>query len=103
VLHFVVYLKSRSLPNLEHSSCCRAMDLDALKTKFGFREPDRGLDQDATGVTWRYGSMPDYTVANTSFLQGKTQNHKAGQDPILRLLNLQLQRQRCSRLVRFFK
>jgi hypothetical protein len=31
------------------------------------------------------------------------QRHELGQEPILRILNLQLQRQRCSRLERFSK
>ena len=54
------------------------MELEELKSKFGFREPDRGLDKDVEGVTWRYGVMPNYNVANASYMKGKTQNHKAG-------------------------
>ena len=54
------------------------LELENLKAKFGFREPDRGLDKDVDGVNWRYGYMPDYTQANLSFLKGKTQDHKAG-------------------------
>ena len=54
------------------------MELEELKSKFGFREPDRGLDKDVEGATWRYGVMPNYNVANASYMKGKTQNHKAG-------------------------
>ena len=54
--------------------------LEELKSKFGFREPDRGLDKDVEGVNWRCGLMPNYTEANISFLKGKSQNHKAGKD-----------------------
>jgi hypothetical protein len=54
------------------------MELNELKNKFGFREPYRGLDKEGEDVHWRYGHMPDYTLANKSFLNGKTQNHKAG-------------------------
>ena len=50
------------------------MELEELKSKFGFREPDK----DVEGVTWRYGVMPNYNVANASYMKGKTQNHKAG-------------------------
>ena len=54
------------------------MNLEDLKTQFGFREPDRGLDKENPDVIWRHGAIPNYTLANTSFLLGKTQNHKAG-------------------------
>lgn len=54
------------------------LELEELKSKFGFREPDRGLEKDVDGVKWRYGHMPNYTLANLSYLKGKTQNHKAG-------------------------
>ena len=50
--------------------------LDDLKTKFGFREPDRG-DLDNPEIEWRVGK-PDYTRANYQYLKGKTQNHAAG-------------------------
>ena len=50
--------------------------LNDLKTKFGFREPDRG-DLDNPEIEWRVGK-PDYTRANYQYLKGKTQNHKAG-------------------------
>ena len=56
------------------------LKLEELKSKFGFREPDRGLDKDVEGVIWRCGHMPNYTEANISFLKGKSQNHKAGKD-----------------------
>jgi len=52
--------------------------LNIFKTKSEFREPDRGLDKDGSGVEWRYGKIPDYTKANLSFFKGKTQTHKAG-------------------------
>jgi hypothetical protein len=55
------------------------MNVEELKCRFGFREPDRGLDkEDVDKVIWRFGKMPDYTIANRSFLLGKTHNHKAG-------------------------
>eukprot|EP00795_Rhopilema_esculentum_P012823 gene12823-3563_t len=47
--------------------------LEELKTKYGFREPDRG-DLDNDEIEWRSGK-PDYTLANYAFLTGKTQNH----------------------------
>jgi hypothetical protein len=54
------------------------MDLEELKTKFGFREPNRSLVNEDNDVIWRYGKIPDYTLANIAFLLGKTQDHKAG-------------------------
>jgi hypothetical protein len=54
------------------------MNLEELKTKFGFREPNRSLDNEDNDVIWRYGKIPDYTLANNAFLLGKTQDHKAG-------------------------
>ena len=56
------------------------MNLEDLKSRFGFREPDRGLDKEGEDVLWRYGSKPDYTLANTSFLSGKTQDHQGGKN-----------------------
>ena len=50
--------------------------LEELKTKYGFREPDRG-DLDDEGIEWRSGK-PDYTLANYAFLTGRTQNHAKG-------------------------
>jgi len=50
--------------------------LEDLKTRYGFREPDRG-DLDDPKIVWRMGK-PDYTAANYQFLKGKTQNHPAG-------------------------
>jgi hypothetical protein len=52
--------------------------IEFFKTKFGFVEPDRGLDKEGPETVWRYGKMPDYTKANVSYFMGKTQNHKAG-------------------------
>jgi hypothetical protein len=54
------------------------MDLGELKCRFGFRQPDRGLEKESDDVKWRYGKKPNYTKADTRFLKGKTQNHKAG-------------------------
>ena len=62
------------------------MSIEELKCRFGFREPDRGLDkEDVDHVIWRFGKMPDYTMANTTFLLGKTQNHKAGKYNLYRV------------------
>ena len=50
--------------------------LEDLKSRYGFREPDRG-NLDDPEIDWRMGK-PDYTKANYQFLKGKTQNHAEG-------------------------
>merc|ERR1712154_633102 len=50
--------------------------LEDLKTRYGFREPDRG-DLDNPEIEWRSGK-PNYTRANYQYMKGKTQNHAAG-------------------------
>ena len=50
--------------------------LEDLKSRYGFREPDRG-NLDDPEIHWRMGK-PDYTKANYQFLKGKTQNHAEG-------------------------
>jgi hypothetical protein len=54
------------------------MNLEELKIKFEFREPNWSLDNEDNDVIWRFGKIPDYTLANTAFLLGKTQDHKVG-------------------------
>ena len=44
--------------------------------RYGLREPDRGNLDDPT-ILWREGK-PDYTLANYTFLKGKSQNHDQG-------------------------
>ena len=52
---------------------------DLLKAEFGFRTPDRGLDELKDGdINWRDGKKPDYTVADLQYFLGKTKNHAKG-------------------------
>ena len=48
----------------------------SISYRYGLREPDRGNLDDPT-ILWREGK-PDYTLANYTFLKGKSQNHKQG-------------------------
>jgi len=50
--------------------------LDDLKSRFGFKEPDRG-DMEDPDIEWRI-EKPNYTKANYQYLKGKTQNHAEG-------------------------
>ena len=50
--------------------------VEDLKTRYGFREPDRGNFEDEN-IEWRH-EKPDYTKANYQYLKGKTQNHAEG-------------------------
>ena len=52
-------------------------EIERLKEKFNFKEPLRAHIDDP-GCEWRFGSKPDYSVANLHFLKGKTQNHAEG-------------------------
>jgi len=52
------------------------ISLDALKRKYNFHVPDRG-DLDDESITWRDGK-PDYSLANLTYMMGKTQNHEEG-------------------------
>lgn len=58
------------------ASGCPREQIETLKSRFGFREPDRGNLEDPL-INWRTGK-PDYTKANLAFMAGKTQNHSAG-------------------------
>lgn len=51
-------------------------EMNCLKQKYGFMEPDRG-NLDDPNIKWRHGK-PDYTRANLTFLKGKSKNHSAG-------------------------
>ena len=69
------------MSGVESDACVEPIELVQqkladLKTKFGFREPDRG-DLDNPEIEWRE-EKPDYTRANYQYLKGKTQNHSAG-------------------------
>ena len=46
-------------------------------TKTGWKEPVRS-HMDDPNIKWRFGSAPDYTLANLAYLKGKTMNHKEG-------------------------
>ena len=52
--------------------------LEDLKTRFDFKEPDRGVIEDES-IVWR-NEKPDYTKANYQYLRGKTQNHAEGEE-----------------------
>jgi len=54
----------------------RRKAIEFMKTKYGFREPDRG-NLDDPNIKWRKGK-PDYTLTNCSWMKGKTQNHAKG-------------------------
>ena len=51
-------------------------ELNALKEKYGFDEPDRG-NLDDTSIKWRHGK-PVYIIANLAYLKGKSKNHPEG-------------------------
>ncbi|CAG0888337.1 unnamed protein product [Cyprideis torosa] len=51
-------------------------DLERLLRQTGFAEPDRG-DLDDPNIQWREG-RPDYSIANLTYLKGKTKNHQPG-------------------------
>lgn len=51
------------------------IELEAIKEKYDFPEPDRGNLDDPT-IKWRHG-RPIYTKANLAFLKGKSKNHSA--------------------------
>merc|ERR1712226_1612358 len=53
-----------------------AKQLEALKEKYNFDEPDRG-NLDDPDIKWRHGK-PVYTKANLAYLNGKSKNHAAG-------------------------
>lgn len=55
------------------------VELEQIKTQYDMKEPDRGasLLDDACDIKWRT-QKPDYTLANLSYLKGKTMNHAAG-------------------------
>ena len=52
-------------------------EIEKMKTVHKLTSPMRSY---ITGedCKWRYGSKPDYTLADYQFLQGKTQNHAEG-------------------------
>ena len=52
-------------------------ELDELLSKTGWKEPVRS-HMDDPNIKWRFGSAPDYTLANLAYLKGKTRNHPEG-------------------------
>ena len=52
-------------------------ELEELKKKTGWSEPNRSF-MDDKDIKWRFGSAPDYTLANLAYLKGKTRNHAEG-------------------------
>ena len=52
-------------------------EIDKMKSKRNLTEPTR-MYLDEEDSVWRYGSKPDYTLANHEYLKGKTQNHAEG-------------------------
>lgn len=48
-----------------------------IMTKTGWKEPVRS-HMDDPNIKWRFGSAPDYTLANLAYLKGKTKNHNEG-------------------------
>ena len=47
-----------------------------VEFRYGFSEPDRG-NLDDPEIVWREGK-PEYTLANYTYLKGKSQNHGKG-------------------------
>jgi len=53
--------------------------LEELKKKFGFLEPERAhLDNQPADTKWRFGAPPNYTLANLYYMKGKYKNHQPG-------------------------
>lgn len=69
------------MSGIEHSEVRESVEtvrakLEDLKTRYEFKEPNRG-DLADPSIEWRTGA-PDYTRANYEYLKGKTQNHAKG-------------------------
>lgn len=60
----------------EELAACKE-ELEAIKKEFGLHEPDRA-HMDEEGTKWRFGGVPDYSLVNLKYLQGRTKNHAAG-------------------------
>ena len=56
----------------------KKMNYEELKSRYGFRVPQRDLDNDGDDVKWRYGKKPDYKLADARYFRGKTQSHPPG-------------------------
>ena len=52
-------------------------ELGELMAKTGWKEPVRS-HMDDPNIKWRFGSAPDYTLANLAYLKDKTRNHPEG-------------------------
>lgn len=52
--------------------------LEDLKQKFGFIEPERSAMDAVSPDLWRFGTKPNYTLANLYYFKGKYKNHKPG-------------------------
>ena len=52
-------------------------ELKELKTKTGWKEPERS-HMDDKEIKWRFGGPPDYTIANLAYLKGRTRIHDEG-------------------------
>ena len=60
----------------EELAACRDQ-LEAIKKEFALLEPERA-HMDEEGIKWRFGGVPDYSLTNLKYLEGKTKNHAAG-------------------------
>jgi hypothetical protein len=73
----------KPLSEVEQAACKE--ELQAIKEKTGWEEPDRGdsvkegaCDAEGKPIEWRFGVPPDYTLANLEYLKYKMKDHPSG-------------------------
>merc|ERR1712136_716054 len=73
----------KPLSEMERAAC--KAELQAIKEKTGWEEPDRGVtvkegacDPEGKPIEWRFGHAPDYTLANLEYFKYKSKHHPSG-------------------------
>jgi hypothetical protein len=55
------------------------VELEELKEKYGWKEPDRSfMDDDVPKDNWRFGGKPDYSLTNLKYLKERSKIHPDG-------------------------
>lgn len=53
-------------------------ELEEIKEKFGWTEPDRSFMDNVDDSNWRFGGKPDYSLTNLKFLKERSKIHPEG-------------------------
>lgn len=82
-LRFRPSAELKPLSEMERAAC--KAELQAIKEKTGWEEPDRGVtvkegacDPEGKPIEWRFGHAPDYTLANLEYFKYKSKHHPSG-------------------------